>query len=137
VPNFLPLIILLTKVLYLKTIFKKIIMKKINVVYILSGGRVAAINKKDGSIVWEIKLRPLLPSGVTLSIGQINFEDGKLFVAGSGVILCLDARDGKLIWINSLKGWGYGFVSMANVGNEAAASAVISAARTAAVVAAT
>jgi serine protease inhibitor ecotin len=53
------------------------------------------------------------------------------------VLLCLDAKDGSLLWQNTLKGWGYGFVSMANAGNEAAAAAAISAASAAAVVATT
>lgn len=112
-------------------------MKKNNNLYILSGGRVAAISKKDGSIIWEVKLRQYLSSSVTISVGQINFEDGKLYIGGSGVLLCLDAKDGSLLWQNTLKGWGYGFVSMANAGNEAAAAAAISAASAAAVVATT
>lgn len=112
-------------------------MKKVNTLYILSGGRVAAINKKDGSIIWEIKLKQYLPGSVSISVGQISFEDGKLYIGGSGVLLCLDAKNGALLWQNPLKGWGYGFVSMANVGNEAAAAAVASAASTAAVIAAT
>jgi outer membrane protein assembly factor BamB len=112
-------------------------MKKINTLYILSGGRVAAINKKDGTIIWEVKLRQYLSAGVTIAVGQINFEDGKLYVGGSGVLLCLDAKDGALLWQNPLKGWGYGFVSMTNAGNEAAAATAISAAASAAIVAAT
>lgn len=32
-------------------------MKQNNLLFILSNGRVAAINKKDGAIVWEIKLK--------------------------------------------------------------------------------
>jgi hypothetical protein len=57
----------------------------------------------------------------------------------AGILLCLSAKDGALIWKNELKGWGYNFVSMANAGNEAAgaASAAQAAASTAAVVAAT
>lgn len=112
-------------------------MKKINAMYILSGGRVAAINKKDGSIIWEVKLRQYLTGSVSISVGQLNFEDGKLYIGGSGVLLCLDAKDGALLWQNPLKGWGYGFVSMANAGNEAAAAAAISAASAGAVAAAT
>jgi glucose dehydrogenase len=112
-------------------------MKKLQVLFILSNGRVAAINKKDGTIVWEVKLRKYLSSSVAMAVGQIHFEDGKLYIGVSGIAICLDAKDGALVWKNDLKGWGYNFVSMANVGSEAAASAVIAASTSAAVIAAT
>ncbi len=111
---------------------------KQNNLFILSNGRVAAINKKDGQIVWEVKLRQYLSSAVTMSIGQISVEDNKIYVGASGILLCLSTKDGSLIWKNELKGWGFQFVSMANVNNEAAsAAAKASAAATAAVIATT
>lgn len=109
-------------------------MKQNNFLFILSNGRVAAINKKDGQIVWEVKLRQYLSSTVTMSIGQISVEDNKIFVGASGILLCLSAKDGSLIWKNELKGWGFQFVSMANVNNDAAGAAAISAATASAVV---
>lgn len=111
-------------------------MKQKNVLYILSNGRVAAINKADGAIIWEIKLKQLGLSNTAHSIGQVMVEDNKLYVGCTGILVCLDTKDGSLIWKNELKGWGYGFVSMANVNNEAA-GAVKAAAATAAVVVAT
>ncbi|HSN61786.1 MAG TPA: PQQ-binding-like beta-propeller repeat protein [Ferruginibacter sp.] len=111
---------------------------KQNNLFILSNGRVAAINKKNGEVVWEVKLKTYLPGTMTLSIGQINVEDNKIYVGSTGIIICLSTKDGSLIWKNELKGWGYNFVSMANVGNDAAAAAAINAAAaSAAVVAAT
>lgn len=112
-------------------------MKTTPALYILSNGRVAAINKKDGNIIWEVKLKQYLDTKMTLSIGQIAVEDNKIFVGSTGVLLCLNTKDGSLIWKNELKGWGYNFVSMANVTNEAAASATLNAAATATVIAAT
>ncbi len=112
-------------------------MKKNNYLYILSNGRVAAINKKDGEIIWEVKVKQYLSSAITLSFGQISVEDNKLYIGASGILLCLNTKDGSLIWKNELKGWGYQFVSMANVNNEAAGAAAISAASAAAVIAAT
>jgi outer membrane protein assembly factor BamB len=111
-------------------------MKQSNYLFILSNGRVAAINKKDGTIVWEVKLKEYLSSKMTLTYGQISVEGDKIFVGSTGMVLCLSTKDGSLIWANELKGWGYNFVSMANAGNEAASAAAASAGASAAVIAA-
>ena len=50
-------------------------MKKKDYLFILSNGRVAAINKKDGAIIWEVKLKEYLSSKMTLTYGQIAVED--------------------------------------------------------------
>ena len=111
---------------------------KQNILYILSNGRVAAINKKDGQIIWEIKLRQYLNSSITNAIGQISVENDKIFVGVSGIVLCISTKDGALIWKNELKGWGFQFVSIANVNNNAVAGAAITAAAaTTAIIAAT
>lgn len=111
-------------------------MKKNNYLYILSNGRVAAINKKDGEIKWEVKVKQYLTSQVIVSFGQISLEDDKLYIGSSGVLLCLSAKDGSLIWKNELKGWGFQFVAMADVNNESANAAAASSASSAAVIAA-
>ncbi|MCH5600353.1 outer membrane protein assembly factor BamB family protein [Niabella ginsengisoli] len=89
-----------------------------NKFFILSNGRVAAIDKKTGDIVWEIKLKEYVKTTTSYAVGQIVLEDSKLYVSVSGVIVCLNAKDGSLIWKNELKGWGYSFVSM--TGNDQA-----------------
>jgi len=105
---------------------------KQNNLFILSNGRVAAINKKDGQIIWEVKLRQYLSSSsVATALGQISVEDNKIFVGVSGILLCISAKDGALIWKNELKGWGFAFVSMANVSNDSASAAAINATATA------
>jgi len=109
-------------------------MKKINALFILSNGRVAAINKADGAIVWEKKLKEFGLSSTAHSIGQIMVEDGKLYVGCAGILVCLVAKDGSLIWKNELKGWGFGFVSMANVSSDAAGAAANTAATASAVI---
>lgn len=98
-------------------------MKPSSHLFILSGGRVAAINKKTGEIVWEVKLKEYVKGASSYSFGQINVEDNKIYIGTTGVLLCLNTKDGSLIWKNELKGWGYGFVSLANAGNEAASAA--------------
>ena len=110
---------------------------KQNNLFILSNGKVAALNKKDGSIVWEIKLKQYIKSTTSYAIGQISLEGDKLYIGISGILVWLYAKDGSLAWMNELKGWGYGFVSMANVNNDAnAASFADQAAASAALVAA-
>lgn len=106
-------------------------MKKQEVLYILSNGRVAAISKKDGSIIWEVKIKEHL-TAMSHTPGQITVEDDKIYIGASGIMLCLSTKDGSLIWKNELKGWGYQFVSMANVNNDAAAAAIVKAAAAAA-----
>lgn len=98
-------------------------MKQNNLLFILSNGKVAAINKKDGSIVWEVKLKQYLDTSMKLTMGQISVEGDKIFVGSTGILLCLSTKDGSLIWKNELKGWGYSFVSMSNANNEAASAA--------------
>jgi len=95
-------------------------MRPLNALFILSNGRLAAINKKNGEIIWETKLKQYLNSKLSLTIGQLQVEGEKIYVGCSGIILCLRAKDGSLVWKNELKGWGYHFVSMANLGSEAA-----------------
>ncbi len=107
-------------------------MRKLNHLFILSNGRVAAIDKKQGNIIWEIKLKEYVGSTMSMAIGQLMVEDNKIFVGGSGILLCLNAKDGSLLWKNELKGWGYSFVSMAGVSNEAAAATMEAAAAAAA-----
>jgi len=103
-------------------------MKQNNVLFILSNGRVAAINKKDGQIIWEVKIRQYLSSPISNAIGQIIVEDNNLYIGISGILLCLNAKDGSFIWKNELKGWGFQFVTMSNVNNEAASASVTKAA---------
>jgi len=113
-------------------------MKQHHVLFILCRGRVAAIDKKDGSIVWEVKLNAYI-TGVAQAIGQLQVEGDKIFVGSKGILLCLSTKDGALLWKNELKGWGYGFVSLANVNSEAAAGTLAAqqAAAATAVIAAT
>jgi outer membrane protein assembly factor BamB len=112
-------------------------MRKEKTLYILSGGRVAAIEKETGTIKWEVKLKEYVSSSYAGSIGQIVAEDNKLYISVTGIVLCLSAKDGALIWKNELKGWGYKYVSMANTGSEAAAISAQAAVHVATTVAAT
>ncbi|MEJ7610861.1 MAG: PQQ-binding-like beta-propeller repeat protein [Ferruginibacter sp.] len=97
-------------------------MKANNALYILSKGRVAAISKKNGDIIWEIKLKDHVNNSMTAAIGQISVEGDKIYIGVSGMLICLSTKDGSLVWKNELKGWGYNFVSMADANIGAAAA---------------
>ncbi len=79
--------------------------------FIFSSGRVAAINKTNGEVIWETKLKQYLKY-INMSFGNLLHEEDKLFVGAGGYLVCLSAKDGSFIWKNELKGWGYNFVSM-------------------------
>lgn len=93
--------------------------------YILSNGRIAAIDKKDGSISWEIKIKDIFKNASYTSFGSIYEEGSKLYVGISGHIFCLSTKDGALLWKNELKGWGYNHVSIAGADNEAQIAAIV------------
>lgn len=105
-------------------------MKKESTLYIFSNGRVAALRKTTGDIIWEVKLKDYIGTASAYNIGQIVQEEDKLFVSVAGHVVCLRTKDGSLVWKNDLKGWGYYFVSMtgANVLEEAEASKMAAAA---------
>lgn len=96
-------------------------MRTDNKLFILSNGRVAAIDKKTGEIAWEVKLKEYIKTTLSYAVGQIFLEDDKLYIGVSGILLCLSAKDGSFRWKNELKGWGYSFISIANANTGAAA----------------
>ncbi|GAB3414654.1 outer membrane protein assembly factor BamB family protein [Niabella aquatica] len=96
-------------------------MRADNKFFVLSNGRVAAIDKKSGEIAWEVKLRQYTKASLSYAVGQIVLEGDKLIIGVSGILFCLSARDGSLIWKNELKGWGYAFISIANTNPGASA----------------
>jgi outer membrane protein assembly factor BamB len=112
-------------------------MNKHNYLYILCNGRAAAIDKKNGEIKWEVKLNQYLSRKVGLTFGQIHVEDDKLYIGSTGVLICLNAKDGSLRWTNELKGWGYHHISMANAGSDGGAASLAASDATAAVLVAT
>lgn len=89
-------------------------MKKSPIIYIYSNGKAAAINGKDGSIVWEVSLKKIAGSSTMGAIGQISIVGDSILIGVNGKLICLSVKDGSLIWKNDLKGWGYSFVSIAN-----------------------
>jgi outer membrane protein assembly factor BamB len=91
-------------------------MKQQKYLYIFSNGRIAKINKSNGEIVWEVKLKDYGLNHVT--IGNLKVEEDKIYFGGYGKLICLKEKDGSLIWKNDLKGWGYSYVIFANINND-------------------
>jgi hypothetical protein len=76
------------------------------IVLVALNGRVTALQKDGGAIVWSTKLP-----------GRANFVtmtgDGqKVYAASIEEIHCLDLISGKLLWSNGLKGHGWGLASV-------------------------
>ena len=79
-----------------------------------TNGSVAAINPETGKIIWETSLS----TGAILS--ATNYQDisvlvrgDVVFAGGAGHLFCLDAQSGKILWHNSLEGFGHNDISLA------------------------
>jgi outer membrane protein assembly factor BamB len=105
-------------------------MKQQRHLYIFSNGRIAKINKSNGEIMWEVKLKDHGMNHVT--IGNLKVEEDKIYFGGYGKLICLNEKDGSLVWKNDLKGWGYGYVIFANNNTDEAMMAASNAAMMAA-----
>jgi outer membrane protein assembly factor BamB len=77
-----------------------------DLVFVGSGGRVAAMTRATGEIVWEHKVADAIVS--VLCDPAVG-----LLVGASGRIWCLDPVTGVQRWHNELKGFGHGSVAIA------------------------
>jgi outer membrane protein assembly factor BamB len=71
-------------------------------------GRVAALDRDSGEIVWEWKAKSGAGKYMTLLVDQ-----GQLFVSADGYTYRLDPTTGEELWTNPLKGWGVGPTALA------------------------
>lgn len=78
---------------------------KADLVYVGIRGHVLALNRSDGSIQWERKLKG--SDFVTLT-----WDQNEVLAITSGEAFCLNAADGTVLWHNRLPGWGTGFASL-------------------------
>jgi outer membrane protein assembly factor BamB len=74
-------------------------------------GRVSALNRNDGTIVWSWNAGRVFTAGyVTLLL------DGELLIVSvNGYMYGLDALTGEQLWYNEMKGCGTGVASLASV----------------------
>ena len=89
-------------------------------------GSVVALKREDGEIAWSTPL----PRGAGLV--PLIVEDGFVFAASSGEVSCLEARTGKLVWHNKLKGYGTSYATFAGAPDIGAVAAMQAAAAAAA-----
>lgn len=71
-------------------------------------GRVIALLRKDGRVVWATNLPGILGDHfVTLAC-----DEACVYAYTRGKIHCLDMKSGRILWSNELKGFGYGVATL-------------------------
>jgi outer membrane protein assembly factor BamB len=84
-------------------------MQLTDLLYVGLNGRVAALDRHSGDIVWEWRAK----EGSTYV--TILPDRGQLFVSVDGYTYCLDPATGEEYWMNPLKGYSTGPTSLATV----------------------
>jgi hypothetical protein len=78
---------------------------------------VTAISKHDGQTLWKAELPTTLSGDDFVTV----LSDGDfVFAHTEGKLHCLDLANGKLLWSNELKGYGYGIGSLCFPGGHSA-----------------
>lgn len=90
-----------------------------DLVYVGFNSKVIALDRETGEIVWHWKS----PKGRS-SYVAVLLDGDRLIVSPAGYMYCLDPLDGRQLWANPLKGFGYGTPSLASIyGNSGSAGA--------------
>ena len=79
----------------------------LDLVYVGFNGRVLALDRDTGEIVWTWKMGRFGGGFVTQLL-----DGDRLIVSVGGYLYCLDASTGKQIWYNGTKGHGSGLASI-------------------------
>ena len=85
-----------------------------NIIYVGVKAHVVALDKKDGTTLWQTKLKSGFTSGdrfVTLLV-----ENGRIYAHTHGEVFCLDEATGAVLWNNGLAGLGYETAMLATDG---------------------
>ena len=77
-------------------------------VFIGFNSRVAALDSRNGGIIWQWKANKRSGGYVTLLL----LDARHLVAAVDGYIYCLDPATGKVLWFNQTTGFGTGVTSM-------------------------
>lgn len=96
-------------------------MKIDDLVFVGLNGRVAAMDRKSGQIVW---------SNDKLKGGYVSLllDGDRLIVSSNGYLFCLDPLNGNVIWDNPLTGYGTGVASMVSVRGQSSSTVSMQAA---------
>jgi outer membrane protein assembly factor BamB len=82
-----------------------------NLIFTGMGGRVVAINRLNGEVIWQTKL---CGSGFVTVIA----DDTTVFAQTGGKLFALNLLSGDILWENGLSGCGYGLGCLAFAGGE-------------------
>lgn len=94
-----------------------------DLVFVALNSKVIALDRYDGTIVWEWK-SPKAASFLTLLV-----DGDRLIASANGYIYCLDPIFGQEVWNNPLKGFGVGITSLASVRGQTGSGAAAKRAR--------
>lgn len=67
-------------------------------------GRVIALLRKDGRVVWATDLPGILGDHFV----TVACDDACVYAYTHGQVHCLEIKSGRILWSNELKGFGYG-----------------------------
>ena len=81
-------------------------MSSAELVYVGFNGKVAALDRRSGEIIW----RWSAPQGS--GYVSLLLDGDSLFAAVNGYTYCLDPRSGQQLWLNPMKGFAYGVTSI-------------------------
>src|SRR5438445_13883140 len=79
-----------------------------DLVFVGLNGRVSALDRSSGDIVWEWKSPKPKGGYITMIV-----EKPRIYVSVSGYLYALDALTGEQLWFNPLTGYGTGVASLA------------------------
>jgi len=89
-------------------------------------GRVAALDRESGEIVWEWTAKDPDKGGAVGGYMTLLVDQGQLFASANGYTYRLDPITGDELWANPLRGWGVGPAALAT--STAASQQVLTAA---------
>jgi outer membrane protein assembly factor BamB len=86
-------------------------------VFVGLNGRVSAVDRDSGEIVWETHEK--WAGDVSLLL-----DGDRLIAALNGYLYCFDPRDGRVLWQNPLKGYGCGVAALTSVRGQSSQTAI-------------
>jgi outer membrane protein assembly factor BamB len=89
-------------------------------------GRVAALDRHSGEIVWEWTAKDPDKNRAVGGYMTLLVDQGQLFVSANGYTYRLEPITGDELWANPLRGWGVGPAALAT--STAASQQVLTAA---------
>ena len=82
-----------------------------------TNGSVAAIDPSTGALLWTTALKTGgLISATSREDVTVLLRDGRVFAGAAGHVFCLEATSGRILWHNSMSGFGHNDISMAMEG---------------------